>query len=63
MALDAAAYAYTASDGTENVGLRELRSLDIVPRSLGVLVRGSVLCRFIEKDSRVLVTNSKALWP
>ena len=58
MAIGAATYAYTASDGTENIALREFSLLDTEPRSLGVLVKGSALCRFIEKGTRVPVTNS-----
>ena len=38
--IDAEAYALTASDNFEDVWFTELQLLDIVPRSLGVLVNG-----------------------
>ena len=63
MAIGADTYVYTASNETENIGLREISLLDIVSRSLGVLVRVNALWRFIEKGSRVPVTNPKAMWP
>ena len=51
VAIGAAPYAYTAINGTENIELREFSLLDIVPQSLGVLVKSSALCRFVEKGS------------
>ena len=62
MAVVAAAHPYTASNGTENIGLREFCLLDIIPRSLGVLVKGNTLCSFTEKGSRVPITSSKYRW-
>ena len=41
--IDAVTYAYIASDGTQDIGLRKLCLLDTVPLSLNVHVKGNAL--------------------
>ena len=47
VAIGAAAYAYAASGSVENMRLTELQVLDIVPRSLRVLLNGINMLPFL----------------
>ena len=63
VALGAAAYAYQASNQNECVELNEYLLLDIVPRTIGVLVKGGTISPFLCKCNKVPPSFSKPMLP
>ena len=63
VALGAAAYAYQASNQKECVELNEYLLLDIVPRTIGVLVKGGTISPFLCKGNKVPASFSKPMFP
>ena len=63
VAICSAAYDYVASGNTENMTLTEFKLLDIILRSLGVIVKSEDWHHFLKKGMNIQAEMTKKLWP